>query len=292
MTWTGPADTRPSARIAALAPSLQRTERLVVETIERDRVRAVELTAQQLADWAGVGRTSVIRAAQSLGYEGYPQLRVALVQELAAEGSQQHEHTEIEGGESSALGTLRRRVSHVGSRLVDTVSVVTPDVVDRFLETLDRPGRLLVIANGLSGPLGLALVMRLNTLGRAVEYHTDPISQQIAARQLGTTGTCLVVSGSGANRATLEAMQAAKDGNAQVVAITSFANSPITALADLALVFPPINDSFQDELIHTSRAALMLITEELVELYADRLADRGHSARALALSALASSIKD
>ncbi len=291
MTWTGSADARPSARIAALAPSLQRTERLVVETIGRDRARAVELTAQQLADWAGVGRTSVIRAAQSLGYEGYPQLRVALVQELATESTPS---PNFEGAniDTSALGTLRQRVSYVGSRLSDTVSALTPELVDSFLTMLNRPGRLLVLANGLSSPLGLALVMRLSTLGRAVEHHVDPIAQQITARQLGTTGTCLVVSGSGANRATLEAMDAATAGGAQVVAITSFANSPITDVADLALVFPPINDSFQDELIHTSRAALMLIVEELVELYAEHLDDRGQSARALALSALATSIKD
>lgn len=291
MPWSGPPEARPSARIAALAPSLQRTERMVVDAISRDRSRAVELTAQQLAEWAGVGRTSVIRAAQSLGYDGYPQLRVALVQELAADEASASRLRGIDHSDG-ALGTLRRRVTHVASRLAHTVSALEGSAVEEFLAMLGQQGRLLVLANGLSGPLGLAVVMRLNTLGRAVEHHADPIAQQIAARQLGVGGVCLIISGSGANRATLEAMEAARDGGAQIVAITSFAHSPITDLADVALVFPPVNDSFQDELIHTSRAALMLVTEELIELYAERQDDRAQRTRELALSVLGASIRE
>ena len=83
MSWQGAPDAPPTARIQSLAPSLQPGERRVVEAIVADRNATVEHTAQELADAVGVGRTTVIRAAQSLGFEGYPQLRVALAQELA-----------------------------------------------------------------------------------------------------------------------------------------------------------------------------------------------------------------
>ena len=42
VTWTGPADAPPTARIAALAPSLQPSERRVAEAIAADVAGAVE----------------------------------------------------------------------------------------------------------------------------------------------------------------------------------------------------------------------------------------------------------
>ena len=293
MTWTGSPEAKPSLRITALATGLQKTERRVAEAIAQDRGRAVELTAQELAEWVGVGRTSVIRAAQSLGYEGYPQLRVALVQELALESAALGADP---GGappaDGSALGTVRARIAQVSARLPDTLSALTPQAVDAFLDALADSARVLVVANGLSGPLGLALVMRLNAAGRSVEHFADPIAQQIAARQLGAGSTCIVFSGSGANRPTLDAMAAAREGGALVIAITSFARSAIVSLADVALVVPPVNDSFHDELIHTSRAVLMLLTEELVDLFVERSGERGRVARAAALGVLGGAIAE
>ncbi|MDI6023381.1 MurR/RpiR family transcriptional regulator [Leucobacter sp. UT-8R-CII-1-4] len=300
MAWNGANDARPSVRIASLAPALQRTERRVAEAIAQDRGRAVELTAQELAEWVGVGRTTVIRAAQSLGYEGYPQLRVALVQELALETASAAASVaagvRVAGSapntDTSALGVLRSRVAQVAARLGDTTSALTADSVETFLATLDSAARVLVVANGLSGPLGLALVMRLNAAGRSVEYFTDPLAQQIAARQLGAGSACIVFSGSGANRQTLDTMESARESGATVIAFTSFARSAVVELADTVLVVPPINDSFSDELIHTSRAALMLLSEELVDLFVERRGERGVEARAAALAVLASAIKE
>lgn len=289
MSWTGAADAKPSVRIAALAPDLLRTERLVVDAIAQDRATATELTAQELAEWAGVGRTTVIRAAQALGYEGYSQLRVALVQELAAEGA---DNTVAESSDSSSLGVIRARMIQVGSRLEDTLAVLTPEAIDAVLEVLDSADRVLVVGNGLSGPLAMALVMRLNAAGRSVEYFADPIAQQIAAKQLGTGSALFVLSGSGASRPTLEAMSAAQEGGARVIAVTSFARSAVAKLADVPLVMPPTDETFHDELVHTSRGALMLFVEELVDLFVERRGERGREARRAAISVLGRAIAD
>ena len=82
MAWNGAPEAPPSVRISALAQSFQPSERRVADAIVADPAGAVECTAQQLADQVGVGRASVIRTAQTLGYEGYPQLRVALARDL------------------------------------------------------------------------------------------------------------------------------------------------------------------------------------------------------------------
>lgn len=286
MTWTGSVDAPPTARIVTLLPSMHPGERRVAEAIAADLSAAVERSAQQVADDVGVGRATVVRTAQTLGYDGYPQLRVAAARELALRTSADSP------ADGTMLGVLRESVARFAARLGHTVSGLTEEVLQEFVQRIDDAGRVLVVANGLSSPLGLDLVLRLTSAGRPAELLHDALAQRIAARQLGPEAVCLVVSGSGTNEATLAVMRAAHDGGTPVLAITSFAQSPVAQHADTVLVVPPVNESFQDELMHTSRAALMLVTEALVEALVTRRGDRGRDARAAVLGELGSAIEE
>ncbi|MER3393594.1 MAG: MurR/RpiR family transcriptional regulator, partial [Microcella pacifica] len=61
---------------------------------------------------------------------------------------------------------------------------------------------------------------------------------------------------------------------------------------DAALIVAPIDDTFRDELVHTSRAALMLVTEFVVELLVSRRGDRARVAQAATLSMLSRSLSE
>lgn len=286
--WTGSSDAPPTARMSMLAPSLQPSERRVAEAITDDIEGAIERTAQEVADLVGVGRASVTRTAQSLGYDGYPQLRVALAREIAL-GS-----PTIGSGadDGSMLGTVRSAIDRFAGRLSHAVSALTENDLEAFVTVVDTADRMLVAANGLSSPLGLDLAMRLLSAGRPAEYMSDTLAQQISASQLGPGSSCLVISGSGANRATLEVMAAARQSGATLLVITHFARSAAAELADIALVIAPIEDSFQEELVHTSRAALMLVTETVVGLVVARRGDRARVAQSATLAVISRSLSE
>ncbi|GMM97409.1 MurR/RpiR family transcriptional regulator [Microbacterium luteum] len=287
MTWVGSSDAPPSARVAALAPSMQPSERRVAEAIAADIESAIDRSAQEVAEAVGVGRATVIRTAQTLGYDGYPQLRVALARELAR-GSAAPAVT----SDGSMLGALRAEVDAFSARLPQTVTALTDDQLEGFVGALDGATRVLVAANGLSAPLGLDMVLRLTAAGRPSEYLPDTLGQEIAARQLGASAVCLVISGSGVNRATLAVMTAARESGARVIAITSFARSAVAESADIALVIPPVRGSFREELEHASRASLMLVTESVVGLLVASRGDQGRDARSATLSVLGHSLDE
>ena len=285
MSWTGPSDAPPSVRIAALAPSLQPSERRVADAIAADLAGSVECTAQQLADLVGVGRASVVRTARTLGYEGYPQLRVAVARELAFTPAPADET-----GDGTVVGALRAGIDAFARSLPRVTAALTEQAVVDFVTALDEADRVVVAASGLSTPLGLDVAMRLGSAGRPCEFLPDPLTQRIMARQLSPGSVCLALSGSGASRPTLAAASAARDAGARVLAITSFANAPLVALAHTALVVPPVTGTFRDELLHTSRAALGLVVEHLVELLLDRRGRRSAGARDAVLSVLGESL--
>ncbi|GEK85785.1 MurR/RpiR family transcriptional regulator [Microbacterium aerolatum] len=285
--WQGSVDAPPTTRIAMLAPSMQPSERRVAEAIAADADAAIEWTAQEIADTVGVGRATVIRTAQTLGYDGYPQLRVALARERATAAPVQED-----SADPTMLGALRGAVDRFAARLAHTVSAVTEETLSAFVNELDVSTRLLVAANGLSAPVGADLAMRLTSAGRPAEYVADTLGQQITASQLGAGSACLVVSGSGVNRASIDVITAARASGARVLAITSFPRSPVAEIADTVLVVAPINDSFRDELLYTSRAALMLVTESIVGLLVRTRGESATAAQVATLSVLGHSLTE
>lgn len=285
MTWTGAPDAPPTARIAALAPSLQPSERRVAEVIAADVARAVDMTAQELADEASVGRASVVRTAQSLGYDGYPQLRVALARERAFESPPSE-------GADGSLGVVQATIDRFARSLPYALTALTAEVVDTCVDTLDKASRVVVAANGLSAPLGYDIALRLTTAGRPTEYLPDTLAQRIAARQLDESCALLAVSGSGANSATLDAVESARANGAHVIAVTAFSRSALVSRATTSVIVPPATQSFQDELVQTSRAGMTLVVEALVEALVAHRGPRARSAREAALAVVSDSLDE
>jgi DNA-binding MurR/RpiR family transcriptional regulator len=267
----------PTARIASVLNTLQPAERRVAELSVEAADAVGEWTAQELAERAGVGRATVVRTCQTVGYRGYPQLRVALAAELGGGGGD----AAIDHG-PGALGRMRGEIDRLAASLPALASLLDPDAVSEAVRLAASARRLLVLANGLSSPIANDLAMRLTASGRSAEFIADAIAQQIAARHLTSEDVCLVVSGSGANEASLRVATAAARGGATVIALTSFASSALTEAATLSLVIAPTGVSFRDELEHTSRVAYLVFAEVFAaavttERGADAVTARAHA---------------
>ena len=281
-----PVDAPTTVRIAAMRNGLQPTERRVADLIVAEPDAVVELTAQQLADRAGVARSSVVRACQSLGYRGYPQLRVALAAELGAQPPRAADHGD------GPLGELRAALARTAQSLTTAVSLMSADDVSSAVADVAGASRLLVVANGLSAPVASDLAMRLTAVGRPAEVIAGGNAPQLAARQLSTADVCIVVSGSGANAASVRAAEAARSAGARVLALTSFASSPLADRADRSLVSTPTGVSFREELAHTSRVAHAALVEAFVDAVAGVLGERARVVRAHVLGILSDNLDD
>ncbi|BAJ75419.1 transcriptional regulator [Microbacterium testaceum StLB037] len=273
-----------TARIAAVRNSLQPSERRVADLIVDEPDAVIELTAQQIADRVGVGRSSVVRACQTFGYRGYPQLRVA----LAAERGRRAVAPATADG---PLGGIRSAIDRIADDLRAVTSLLDAEAVFEAVTAVVAARRLLVVASGLSAPVATDLAMRLTAVGRPAETVGDPIGQQIAARHLAPDDVCVVISGSGANEASLRAASAARAAGARVIALTSFSASPLTERADLSLVLAS-GGSFRDELEHTSRIAHAVFAEAFVDAVAAARADDSALARSRVLEILSDNLGD
>src|SRR2546423_15660343 len=76
-----------SARTNAALPALSRAERRVGRALLADYPSAGLASAARLAERAEVSPPTVLRFAQSLGYDGFTDLQVALPAELTGQSS-------------------------------------------------------------------------------------------------------------------------------------------------------------------------------------------------------------
>jgi 6-phospho-3-hexuloisomerase len=114
---------------------------------------------------------------------------------------------------------------------------IDKESVTRFLKILTsalaNKRKILVVGAGRSGLVGKAFAMRLMHLGFNVYVVGETITPSISE------GDVLVaVSGSGSTQIVLSVASAAKRAKAQVVAVTSFAESPLAKISDHVVVVP------------------------------------------------------
>jgi len=105
----------------------------------------------------------------------------------------------------------------------------------------------------------------------------------VRARQLSSEDVCLVVSGSGSTRPTVQAARAARAAGAPLIAMTAFTTSPLTEIATVSFVSALGASSFRDEITRTSRLSQTIMVNALIRalIQADPEAARLAQARML-----------
>ncbi|WP_157514436.1 MurR/RpiR family transcriptional regulator [Nocardia concava] len=277
-----PAALRPGevlAHIRSLAPSMLPAERNVAQVFSERPAAVVEMSSQQVADAAGASRATVVRACQSLGFTGYQQLRMVLAREAALTADAA---PELEG----AAGTVRATFAHTAAAIPAMTALLDDTAVTAAVAKIHTAATVLVVGNGLSLPVAQTIATRLMSLGLRASAPADVMSQHIAARMLGPTDVALIVTGSGSSTPSLRAAELARAGGATVIGMTSFARSPVTALAGLILVTGMPDMTFQDEVTVTSRIPQVILAEGLVAAVAAALGDTAHRHRAANLAVI------
>ena len=226
--------------------SLSPSQRKVAAFLLSGGIDVIHLTITEIAGEVGVNSSTVVRAAQALGFDGFPELQSVLrsqflksakVAQRMQVGSQKliDNLTAGAGGEHVLTTVLRDEVQ----TLLDLPQHVPTDSFDRAVDMIDAAKRVYVIALGASFPLALnfGIMLRYIRPGTTVlRPDIDPIPAQLAALQ----DDDVIVSLCFARymRDTLTVMEAGKERGAAVLTITDSHVSPAAKRADLALIVP------------------------------------------------------
>ncbi|HEV7941639.1 MAG TPA: MurR/RpiR family transcriptional regulator [Solirubrobacteraceae bacterium] len=262
------------ARTRSLLPSLQASDARVAKVILEQPDAVIYRSVSEVAESAGTSSATVVRCAQKLGFRGFHDLKLALARERATFQAVQPQSEEAVDERIAVLA----QVTSAGAQTVrDAAALVDPAAFEATVSALAAASRVLFAGVGTSAPLAQDAAYRFSAIGLRADAYADAHVQHFQALQLQAQDVCVAISHTGSTRETLEVAQAAHDSGARTVAITSFASSPLTELADQVIVAGTREVAFQLEAM-ASRLAHLALLDALLVAVAARDPDRAQAA--------------
>ncbi|GAA1000045.1 MurR/RpiR family transcriptional regulator [Acrocarpospora macrocephala] len=253
-----------SARIQAARSTLVPSELKVIELIVADPQRVLTSSAAEVAVAAGTAESTVIRACQRIGFKGFHDVKLALARDTAV---QTRADDELERSRDLGPGTPRTDIPALVLResaiaISDALQTLDVNAFADAVGSVADAKRVLVIGNGTSAAPAHDVAYRLATLGLVSSNPADAFGQHLAAHSLDERDVLIAISHTGATRETLTPAEVARQNGARVVAVTSYARSALTVLADHVLVAGGPELGFRQEAM-TSRLAHLAVLDSL-----------------------------
>jgi Transcriptional regulators len=228
---------------------LSKGQKLIAEYILKHYDKAAFMTAAKLGVSVGVSESTVVRFADELGYEGYPELQKAL-QELIKTKLTTVQRIELSNdfmGEDTVLkSVLKADIDNIRSSLEKIDGSAFDEVVNKILGAKKIYIIGLRSSTTLAEFLGFYLNLILDNV-RVVSRGVSDIFEQL----LRLDDEDLVI-GLGFPRyssRTVDVLRYAKKNGATVVALTDSLLSPLSAEANYTLLAQSNMASFVDSLV-------------------------------------------
>ncbi|MBA2175918.1 MurR/RpiR family transcriptional regulator [Halobacillus locisalis] len=213
--------------IRSYYPSLTKSEQKVADMVLEDIESVLYCSVTDLADKAGVGETTALRFCRKLGFKGYQEFKLTLAKTLSNDSK---EDDVSEHGFPHAIAKNTKAV------IDESLEMVDEELLNSCIEAIDQTNRLHFYGVGTSGLTALDAKNRLLRIGKHSDALVDPHIQAMDAATLGKGDVVVGISVSGSTKDTLDSLEIAKKNGATIIAITYYARSPITQLADYVLL--------------------------------------------------------
>src|SRR5471030_2947785 len=225
------------SRLAALQGSFSQAEQRVITLIISDPPAISRLGVAELARRAATSTATVVRASRTLGFDGYPALRLA----LAAEMSRDDDGTTLPlvadiSDQDSPQQILRKLLAFEVEGATATAELIDSDGLEQAINALSHARRIDVYGVGASALVAQDFCQKLRRIGMACQTYGSGDESLVSACLLTSMDVALAISHSGETSEAVDALQQAKNAGAKTVAITANARSTLARKADCILL--------------------------------------------------------
>ena len=214
-------------------------ERIIADYILANPDKLKQCSSQELASILNISQSSIVKFAQRLGFKGFTNLKMALIEEWGQQSkqnaeSEQHLHNDINVHDTpSVIAEKLFRAKQQAVRM--TPHTVNLAQLERVVAEIKAARRVQIMGMGGSSLVAKDLAYKLMKIGYPVMNEMDSHVQMTVAQSLGEGDVQIVISYSGALKEIVIAAQAAQEKGAKIIAITSLQDSPLRKLADFVL---------------------------------------------------------
>ncbi len=246
----------------SVLPQLQPAEHRVADVVLRDPAAAAHLSITELAERAATSVATVARFSHSVGFSGYPHLRLALAgaaaRESALGGPTRKPPPDLDEAQTTD-DIVAGIVHHEVRALQETAEHLDLSQLDAAIAAVAGAPRVEIFGIGASGLVGTDLQYKLMRAGRIAFCWTEFHAAMTSAVLLDPSVVAIGISHSGATQDVVEALAAAKETGATTIAVTNFSGSPIVQHADIVLTTAARETTFRSGALASRTAQLAVV---------------------------------
>lgn len=237
------------ARIRAAYDKMTNSQQRVAEFFLTHGVEAVYLPAARIAELVDVSHSTVVRTAQAIGYEGFPDLQAALQERFLGRISIADRYQfeskpllkELADGEAANdVSSVLRRVMLTDAKDLETIvnRIPVPDF-EQAVELLVTARRVYILGLRASSPLALNFGFGLRHIRSdcfILQAGNGDLIDQLEA--MSKDDVLVTMCYSRYMRDTLRCMDYARELAAHIITLTDSTLSPAAKRANVAFVVP------------------------------------------------------
>ncbi len=267
-----------AARAGSALSSLSKAERRVGRALLADYPSAGLASAARLAERAEVSPPTVLRFAQSLGYDGFTDLQVALRAELSAQSNGPITRLPDAPPAGGLLDRLLQQARAQNERATETLAALPNSALETAVALLSDTGRTVYLHGGrFSHLLAVHLAAHLEQLRPGVRLLADPDGTDMGAMlELSRNDVVVLFDYHRYQRSVADLALRVHRAGATVLLITDDLACPVAPEAEVVLAASStVGTTYQ------SMAAGFLLTELLIPLVMDALGEPARTRMAL-----------
>jgi DNA-binding MurR/RpiR family transcriptional regulator len=222
-------------KIRAFEDELSPNERKIARFILESPGLIRDYSSQSLANSVGVSQSSIVKFSQKLGYQGFPDLKLAIHEAvlLGENKKRADDHPDdLQAGERSA----RERMFRIKNEaLRNTMELNDEKRLMAAVDVIENSDRIQIIALGAGSMVARNFASMLIQIGKSVIAEVDTYIQLSSVATLGRGDAAILISFSGQSPRMLEIVKQAKKAGATIVTLTNYNANPVRSLADVQL---------------------------------------------------------
>lgn len=247
-----------TAKIEEKYKKMSKGHKRIADYISQNYDKAAFMTANKLGNKVGVSESTVVRFADSLGYDGYPQLQRA-IQDVIRNKLTTVQLIEMTG-ELSEQEVLSKVLKSDMDNIRNTLAEIDPTVFDEVVSAILAADKVYIMGMRSAAPLSQFMGYYLDFMMRNVRTVNSGISDVFEQLiHITEKDVFIGISFPRYSNRTIDGMRFAASRGAKCIAITDSNTSPLCQLSDLALCAKSNMTSFVDSLVAPVSVANALI---------------------------------
>lgn len=208
-------------------------EKKIADYILHNSSQIPHMSISHLAQTCSVAKSAVLRFCKTLGFPGYPALKIALSADLAQ--NSKFNFTPYIDPEDTSLSILDKifaagvKTLHLTAQNIDRITL------DNIICAMDNAKCIYVFGIGTSAALCYDFQYRLIQVGKTALCFTDVPSMKVSTLNIGSSDFAIGISHSGRTIPTIDALKLAQEKGATTACLTSFPHSPIISACDFPI---------------------------------------------------------